>query len=120
MEAAVLSFAPGPRLLRQKVYRFGNFAVVPELFEIRCLGERVAVAPKVFDFLLYLVENRERVVTHADLRATLWPDVAVTEASLTYTVMVARRALGDTGSAQTVIRNVRGRGYRFIAALEAA
>jgi DNA-binding winged helix-turn-helix (wHTH) protein len=73
------------------------------------------VAPKVFDLIRYLVENRHRVLTHADFRATLWPGVSVTDSSLTYTVMAARRALGDAGRTQLFIRNVRSRGYQFAA-----
>jgi DNA-binding winged helix-turn-helix (wHTH) protein len=112
---AVLTFDERLRVLRPRVYRFGDFVLLPELYEVRWRGERVAIAPKVFDLLLHLIENRDRVVTHADLHAALWPDVTVTEDSLTYTVMAARRALGDSGRTQTVIRSVRSRGYRFVA-----
>jgi DNA-binding winged helix-turn-helix (wHTH) protein len=101
-------------------YRFGDFVLVPALFELRRLGRRLHVAPKVFDLILYLVENHDRVVTHADFRAQLWPGVTVTDSSLTYTVMAARRALGDEGRRQAFIRNVRSRGYRFVAALSDA
>jgi DNA-binding winged helix-turn-helix (wHTH) protein len=117
-ERAPLAFDRGRRLSRQRMYRFGEFVMVPELYEVRTGDRPVAIAPKVFDFLLYLIENRDRVMTHADLRTAVWPGVAVTDASLTYAVMAARRALGDTGSTQTIIRNVRGRGYRFVAAVE--
>jgi DNA-binding winged helix-turn-helix (wHTH) protein len=101
-------------------YSFGDFLLVPALFELRSRGKPVPCAPKVFDLVLYLIENRSHVVTHTEIRAALWPAVTVTEASLTYTVMAARRILGDTGRAQTVIRNIRGRGYRFIAEVDGA
>jgi DNA-binding winged helix-turn-helix (wHTH) protein len=98
-------------------YRFGEFVLIPALFDLRRRGRPLHVAPKVFDFILYLIENRGRVVTHAELRAQLWPGVTVTDSSLTYTVMAARRALGDEGRSQSIIRNVRTRGYGFVPAL---
>jgi DNA-binding winged helix-turn-helix (wHTH) protein len=101
-----------------QVYRFDDFVLAPALFELRCGNRPVPVAPKVFDLILFLVENHGRVLTHAELLATLWPGVTVTAASLTYSVMAARRALGDAGHTQRFIRNVRSRGYQFAAAVQ--
>lgn len=101
-----------------RAYCFGEFALLPALFELRRHGRLVPVQPKVFDLMVFLVENRHRVVTHADLRDALWAGVTVTEASLTYSVKAARRALCDDGRVQAIIRNVRGRGYRFLAEVE--
>src|SRR5438045_1711356 len=114
-QAAIIPFDRASDRPRPPVYRFGAFVLDPPLFELRCGQSRVPVAPKVFDLLQYLIENRQRVLTHADFRAALWPGVTVTRASLTYTVMAARRALGDTGRSQLFIRNVRSRGYQFAA-----
>jgi DNA-binding winged helix-turn-helix (wHTH) protein len=97
-----------------RTYRFAAFVLDRDLFELRSHEERVPVAPKVFDLLVQLIENRHRVVTHLDLRAALWPGVTVTDASLTYTVKAARRALGDGGRDQRFIRTVRSRGYCFV------
>jgi DNA-binding winged helix-turn-helix (wHTH) protein len=105
---------------RPTQYRFGEFVLSPALFELRRAGKALPVAPKVFDLILYLIENRGRVVTHADFRAHLWRGVTVTESSLTYTVMAARRVLGDEGRSQRFIRNVRCRGYCFVPALSIA
>jgi DNA-binding winged helix-turn-helix (wHTH) protein len=115
LQAAALPPYPPSETARE--YRFGDFVLIPALFELRHLSRPVPVAPKVFDLILYLVENRGRVVTHADLHAQLWRGVSVTDSSLAYTVMAARRALGDQGSSQRFIRNVRKRGYCFVAAL---
>jgi DNA-binding winged helix-turn-helix (wHTH) protein len=112
--AAILPFhrPPGPR---DTVYRFEDFVLDRALFELRSGGERIPIAPKVFDLILVLAENHDRVVTHSDLRAALWPEVTVTDASITYTIREARRVLGDDGVSQRIIRSVRGRGYRFVA-----
>jgi DNA-binding winged helix-turn-helix (wHTH) protein len=107
-----------PDTRASRAYRFGGFVLVCALFELRSRAGVVQVAPKVFDLLLFLVENRDRVVTHADLRAKLWPNVSVTQSSLTFAVGAARRALGDTGRDQRMIQNLRRRGYRFIADVE--
>jgi DNA-binding winged helix-turn-helix (wHTH) protein len=58
------------------------------------------------------------VVTNEELRANVWRGVQVCADSLTYSVSSARRALGDDGKTQATIVNVRGRGYRFVAAVE--
>ena len=117
-EADLVPFDRAVEPGRATLYRFGEFELDPALFELRCQNGRLPIAPKVFDLLLYLIENRHRVLTHADLRAALWPGVTVTDASLTYSVMAARRALGDTGRTQVFIRNVRGRGYQFAAVVQ--
>src|SRR5689334_4410015 len=111
-ETPIIRFDRG-RAADLPAYAFGAFVVIPALFEVRGPAGRVGVPPKVFDLLVHLIAHRQRVVTHAELHAALWPDVAVTAGSLTYSVKVARALLGDSGRSQAVIRNVRGRGYRF-------
>jgi class 3 adenylate cyclase len=74
--------------------------------------------PKVFDVLVYLIACRERVVTKDELLTQLWPSQYISEATLNHAVMAARKATGDTGRLQRVIRTLRGRGYRFVASLE--
>jgi len=100
------------------VYRIGELELDPATREL--LGRRgpVALQPRVFDLLVYLIRRRHRVVTHEEIRQTLWGGTVVTEDSLSYAVAEARRALGDDGAAQRAIRTVRSRGYRFVAAVE--
>lgn len=78
----------------------------------------VHVEPQVFDVLAYLVAHRERVVEKAELLDQVWGDQFVSESALTTRIKQVRRAVGDDGRTQRVIRNVHGRGYQFIGEIE--
>jgi pimeloyl-ACP methyl ester carboxylesterase len=99
------------------VFRFGDVEVDTEQFEVRRGGVAVAVEPQVFDLLVYLVEHRRRVVTKAELLDRVWGDRFVSESALTSRVRALRRAVGDDGRRQEVVRTVHGRGYQFVAEL---
>lgn len=77
----------------------------------------VAVQRKVFDLLLYLIENRDRAVDKNELQDAIWPGTIVTETALTRAIMKARRAAGDDAVRQHVVKTVHGHGYRFVAQL---
>lgn len=98
-------------------YRFADCALDTQRRELRVGNTLVAVEPKVFDFIEYLVIHRDRVVTKSELQEHLWANVVVTEASLSRTVMKARKALRDTASNPRIIRTVPRRGFRFVAEL---
>src|SRR5688572_21340357 len=83
-------------------YRFGAVIVDVGQREIRVSGRAVDTQPKVFDLLHYLILHRERVVDKDELMRALWPDVVVTEASLTQALKKARRVVGDSGDHQRV------------------
>jgi adenylate cyclase len=100
-------------------YRFGKVTIDVGRREIRVDGRSADIQPKVFDLLHYLLINRERVVDKDELMKVLWPDVVVTEASLTQALKKARKVVGDDGDRQTVIRTVLRRGFRFVACLDA-
>jgi predicted ATPase len=99
------------------VYRFGEYEVDPASRELRRDGGLVHVEPQAFDLLVYLLEHRDRVIPNTELLDALWGHRFVSEASLTTRVKEIRRAVGDDGRSQHTIRNVRGRGYRFVAPL---
>ena len=86
--------------------------------ELRVRGQIRAIEPKAFDLLAYLVEHRDRVVEKEELQDALWPDVVVTEASLTRTIMKARKAVDDDAHTQSVIKTLPRHGYRFVAAIQ--
>jgi DNA-binding winged helix-turn-helix (wHTH) protein/tetratricopeptide (TPR) repeat protein len=95
--------------------RFGTSEVSFERLELRRDGQVVPVEPQVFDVLAYLLVHRDRVVTKVELLDEVWGDRFVSESALTSRIKSARRAVGDTGRDQRVIRTIHGRGYRFVA-----
>ena len=96
-------------------YVFGDYTLDPQRYELRRQGTRIPLRPKVFQVLTYLIEQRHRVVTRDELLAQVWPNQCVGEETLTSCVKAARRAVGDSGQAQRVIRTVHGHGLRFVA-----
>ncbi len=96
------------------IYAFGDCELDTERFELRRKGVRHHVEPQVFDVLVYLVEHRDRVVAREELLAQVWGHSYVSEATVSSRLMAARKAIGDSGRAQALIRTVRGRGYQFV------
>ena len=99
------------------IYRFGDCEVDTKLLELRRDGEVHQMDPLGFDLLVYLIENRDRVLTRDELLDTLWPGKVVTDSALSSRLKSVRSAVGDTGSSQRIIKTVHGRGYRFVADL---
>jgi DNA-binding winged helix-turn-helix (wHTH) protein/pimeloyl-ACP methyl ester carboxylesterase len=100
-------------------WRIGEVELDVERREIRRAGAQVPVEPQVFDVLVHLVEHPDRVVTKEELLDSIWGDRFVSESALTSRIKAARRAIGDDGQAQRLIRTHHGRGYRFVGAVEA-
>ena len=96
------------------VFAFADCELDPDRFELRRDGAVQPVEPQVFDVLVMLLEERHRVVTKDELLDTVWGDRFVSESTLTSRVKAARRAIGDDGTEQRLIRTVRGRGYQFV------
>jgi DNA-binding winged helix-turn-helix (wHTH) protein len=92
------------------IYSFGAFLLDTTNYELRRGQQEISVQPRVFDLIAYLVTNHARVVTKDELLKNVWGGVAVSEASLTQAIMMARRTLD---SETEYIQTVRGRGYRF-------
>jgi DNA-binding winged helix-turn-helix (wHTH) protein len=98
--------------------RFGDCALDLDRVELCRDGAPVAIEPQVFDVLAYLLTHRDRVVPKHELLDEVWGTRFVSESALTSRVKSARRALGDTGRDQRIIRTVHGRGYRFVALVD--
>ena len=96
------------------LYLFEDFALDGERRELRADGTIVPVEPQVFDLLVYLIENRERVVSKDDLIASVWAGRIVSDSTLDSRVNAARKALADSGKAQRLIRTVARKGFRFV------
>ena len=101
------------------VWRFEDFVLDTQRYELRSGGDVIRVEPQVFDVLTQLVSNAHRFVSKEELFDSVWGGRFVTEAALTSRIKAARRALGDDGESQRFIRTVRGRGYQFVATITA-
>lgn len=96
-------------------YFFDQFALDTAVRELSGYGEAVKVEPKVYDLLLHLVENRDRVVSKDELVTAVWDGRFISEATLSSAVRSARKALGDDGKNQRFVRTLHGHGFRFVA-----
>jgi len=95
-------------------FLFGDHVLDIARRELSRGGEQIAVEPQVFDLLVYLLQNRERVVSRHDLLASVWGGRIVSDATLDSRIRAARRAVGDSGAAQTLIRTFARKGVRFV------
>ena len=96
------------------VLAFGDHRLDIERRELRCGAELIAIEPKAFDLLTFLVQQRDRVVSKNDLLQAVWGGRIVSESALTTRINAVRRAIGDDGAAQRLIRTFTRRGVRFI------
>src|SRR5687767_9252274 len=80
----------------------------------------VATAPQVFDLLVYLAQRPERVVSRDDLVNAIWTGRIVSESTLASHINAVRKAVGDSGQEQRVIRTVARKGFRFVAVVREA
>lgn len=94
---------------------FRNCDIDTALRTLRCDGTVRQIEPLVFDLLVYLLRNRERIVTRQELLDALWAGKVVSESALSSCVKAARQAIGDNGEAQTCIATIQRHGYRFVA-----
>src|SRR5262245_31683186 len=108
---------PGPASEARLRYLFEHFVLDTDRRELRRDGEVVHTTPQVFDFLKYLIEHRDRVLTKDDFFAAVWNGRIVSELALTTRLNAARRAIGDNGQAQRLIRTLPRKGYRFVGAV---
>lgn len=96
---------------------FENFALDTNRRELCRDAEAVPTQPQVFDLLTYLVQNRDRVVSKDDLVASIWGGRIVSESTLTSRINAARKAIGDSGKEQRLIRTASRKGVRFVGAV---
>lgn len=99
------------------LYSFGDLSLDADRQELRRGVDLVRIEPQVLDLLFYLVRNRERVVSKDDLIAHVWNGRIVSDSTLTSRITAARKAIGDNGNDQRLIRTVARKGLRFVGAV---
>ena len=97
------------------ITHFLDFQLDTERQELTRNGDVIAMQPQVFDLLVYLIEKRDGVVSKDDVIDAVWGGRAISDGSLNARVNAARRAVGDSGEAQAIIRTFPRRGFRFVA-----
>jgi TolB-like protein/cytochrome c-type biogenesis protein CcmH/NrfG len=98
-------------------FLFTDYVFDTDRRELRCGSKPVAVEPQVFDLLLYLVLNRDRVVSKDDLLESVWGGRIVSDSTLASRINAARKAIGDSGEKQKLIRTIARKGFRFVGAV---
>ncbi len=98
-------------------FLFENYTLDTDRRELRRDSERIAIEPQVFDLLVYLTQTRDRVVSRDDLIASVWGGRIVSDSTLTSRINAARKAVGDSGDDQKLIRTIPRKGFRFVAAV---
>lgn len=97
------------------IYRFGDATLDDEAFTLNVGKTQRHVEPLVFDLIVYLTKNAGRVLSRDELIDHVWAGRIVSDTTITSCIKSARRAVGDDGSKQEIIRTVRGRGFQFVA-----
>src|SRR5580765_7066682 len=100
-------------------YQFTDFEIDLSQQELRRLGKAVHIEPQVFDLIVHLVRNHDRIVSKDELIETIWNGRIISEAALSSRINGARRALGDNGNDQALIRTLHKRGFRFVGSVQA-
>ncbi len=96
------------------LFVFEDFELDADQLELRRAGESCAVEPQVFAILELLVSNAHRVVSKEEINEQVWGGRIVSEAALSSRIRSARKAIGDNGKAQRLIKTIRDRGFRFV------
>jgi TolB-like protein/DNA-binding winged helix-turn-helix (wHTH) protein len=105
--------APADEYEASVIFTVGACQIDTDRLELRKNGENVPVEPQVFDLLVLLIENRDRIVTKDEIVERVWKGRVVSDAAISSRIKSARRALGDDGKAQSLIRTIHRRGIRF-------
>src|SRR5882724_7765156 len=95
-------------------FHFSDYVLDAGRRELRCGEQSIEVEPQVLDLLIYLMRNNDRVITKDDLIASVWGGRIVSDTTLTSRIYAARRAIGDSGRDQKLIRTIARKGLRFI------
>ena len=101
------------------IYRFGRLELDVAKIELRADGGARPLEPQVFALLALLIDNRERMVSRDEIIEKIWDGRVVSDAAVASRIKSARQAIDDDGKLQRCIRTIHGRGFRFVAAVQA-
>ena len=92
------------------IYLFDQYILDTSRYELLCAGSPISILPKTFELLAYLVQHHGAAISKDTLHNDLWPDQIVSDSALTYHIAAARKAIGDSGQRQSLIKTIYGRG----------
>ena len=101
------------------IYAFGDYEIHTGRFELSRDGRRLAVEPQVLELLIFLIDQRDRVVSRDELFESVWKGRIVSDTTLSSRIKTARQAIGDDGTRQQYIQTIHRRGFRFVGSVEA-
>jgi TolB-like protein len=99
-------------------FKFEDYVLDPERRELSLRAQVLPVGPQVFDLLLHLVRNRDHVVSKDDLLQAVWSGRIVSESTITSHINAVRKAIGDSGEEQRLVRTIARKGFRFVGEVE--
>ncbi|MCC8960209.1 tetratricopeptide repeat protein [Bradyrhizobium sp. Pear77] len=113
-----LTNAKGLRSEANMTFRFGDHVLDAARRELRRGSQHIAVEPQVFDLLVHLLQNHHRVVSKEELIDSVWAGRSISDSTFTSQINAARRAIGDSGANQTLIRTLPRKGIRFVGSVD--
>ena len=99
-------------------FKFDEFVLDTDRFQLSKCGSEVAAEPQVIELLIYLIQNRDRLVSRTELNDKVWKGRVVTDAALSSRIKLARQILGDDGRKQQYIRTIHKKGFTFVTEVE--
>jgi len=100
------------------IYHFNYITIDSNNFKLQVKGTDTQVEPQVFNLILYLIKNKDKVVSRDELLDQVWQGRMVSDTSINNSIKSARKVLGDDGNKQQVIKTVHSRGYQFVADIQ--
>ncbi|MCB1582516.1 MAG: tetratricopeptide repeat protein [Xanthomonadales bacterium] len=97
------------------IYKFDGFEINHRLREVFCHNEQLNIEPKVYELIMFFIENANQAISKEQLQDAIWPSLEVSETAITRAIMKARKVLTDDTNPKTYIHTIHGHGYKFIA-----
>jgi len=99
-------------------FQFDDFTLDTERFQLMRYGKAVRTEPQVLELLIFMIENRGRLVSRVELNDSIWNGRVVSESALSSRIKIARKILGDDGRKQRYIRTIHKKGFTFTSEIE--